>query len=1732
LRACAPTSTSIQFKSRASECSLGCIDYFFKDLKMNSIHESAIEPLDGSLIDFDQPLLKAISAPSSGSGLRAFNDTATSYTTPIFLFDINHPLLQAINAPKNAGGLLQAAVSIKRAVHAAAELMPSPRASDLVQEASSLLAQIEKMRSQIPAISAPDGRDTGRPIYCHFVAPAPCMASKVQLTRINAMLGLALCVAVTQHCALNAEFLDLLQTLRRALDGKGRRHEDWDTLAQDLPVLTDEILATLAKVSQDGVKRLLSDLYRMQQVVLALPSENTEARKFSAEMNIAPRHGNTQEEGISDEEDFGNDTLDSKAERELEAPAFIHHHIIRALYSRYPEKMGVIHADHLPLNEMQTVCKGIVIALKGDSEQNSIFASAAICSAVTHLNIKLAMRVPLNTNEDQYIDIDKGLLISGYAQFTQSAPPTKAEEWGSGNIVVPFPEEVGPVWKKLAAMHPEAKNLGQLHGVPTEFFARRAWLKAYGLFLRGLGSEAFPPYSARFSNSLSPIYLAVGKEDVYSSLLNFAVPSSTQGMAHYAYISRERIETLCKEVYSFAGWGKPFALPAAYKGCGSTKTITARAFTEGWRGLISEIAALRAKLKVQRTEEEYLALLNQLNGHTLSAIVILTAHRATRLDRLTLGSLYSHGDLLYLFDKESGSTAQSRLIAKTDLVTVLLDGYLQDLKHFRKVAKRLGWVCSSQAMVTDGPLRYNRPAFIKYEIKVVFTGDHKVARRRFITSDVEVVTQKYFQAPANFARHYWVTTLCELQTNRWLIRLLTGHFRQDAGVFHEYGLVSPEAAIKSLGAAMEAVIGNLNLLPPPNTKSGSQRGDLPTFAVWVMPGKQQAADQGISGLGRNHQSKSTELFSARTLSSIHIVDTVLDRLVKHERPECLDAAFLLHLATFNGCSRYDDLVTIFSDEDDSLFQIDGNPVVSFVRQPSGQRITIPLLPPTRVFLKESGYVVHPVNFIDAIEKAARWLRESIPAGSWPATDKACIDALLKCVVNWQNYRLPPACVTLYSQDMPASTLSTHSVIRLTSPAINAPNVNTAQWVPTVKLKHLPKNQDLSELQRCLGWWADTSKCLGGNLARAKQLQVELSRLPRSLAGSACDYLKRGLFREVQKIIANDKGARELSGLATYFSTIKPLFESISPTESLDEYQADDWEQLFLRAKDLQSVEQTKHGLTPEADASESMAALKRFLKTISETGVDIPSYLYLNQNEKQDFSRHAASSIYISVEDLERIRDNAAKVLADWPLEAKRVDLMLKVMPECLMRYGECATLPLQCCLPDSGFVVIEEQGFSNLKSNAAHRLSSASPSTIAAIEKLSVELLNADSNHKFLFLDNAEVVTLEANEQARLLITELLQQATDDNGARLHSLKGYGVNRRLFPKWEEVAKGLFAGQAGPLQCGELFDADVESWTRLAKTSCEAAHASMFRTATSYWSSWVFIRTAAFCAALSTFPPPPATERLIGLAEGSCRQARSRHKASSTQPFDAWPWLGAHCTFQTWPVLKAEGPAALPNSHGSPEIETRGADQRNGIIKYVAKRLLGASLAEAQTQYQLSSSRVAQLELNLPDSEAVTELRKRIKGNALGRAVDADLREIDKTDATVVIDDRLHGPLENDSLLLKVLCGKPLDKGSNWDEADTCAEVLDKCLASMSVHLALEVCFGSRYQQSDISARLASNPRLLVIAPQRDVAKIPKVHVIYAAPDSRTAVSKARLTTLMRVLLTAVQHVSNNNKEV
>jgi len=689
-------------------------------------------------------------------------------------------LLVAVGVPASLEGARPALSVIRTCLKAAAAKWPDAPLTEWLRVADDLASSLSNIGAidQKWAVRLSNHPLEISQVFKSFLGWGPSATEGVEFG-FTAIIGRSIAVGAEQRSVLHAQLIAGLLTLRRAHQQKGRRSRDWEKLLTVDLASTQELEAireSLAPTSPTFgfVSHLLEaarascvgpQTYQHQVLESGTGETATPLLKLARESADVPA---------------GLDPSEPSSETEVDEQAShpdISHRIAAADFCTFGEKLGLYHRDQLLPEDLRRVTQRLVEHLSSNDFVQQSFALLALVSLVTGCTDYVALELEFGSRHSIWLDLDHHSWAWDFSAY-------RGGRSGEGSnlepIHCPLPAVVSQKLRSIRAAVTSAETLGALlvaHQRAAEFD-----LEAFRSFLRGCGDMAHPAHRARFARSLMPVVLQSSGSDMTAALMTGRLEAAAPAALFYYGPECGVLRSRMNQVFEWLGLG-PAAeqgLASARQGC--TKVLSDEECIAGWGSLVAAIDMARAA--VLAAEGAAWAHLNQWMSLVCFAFVVQAGHRATRLERLTFGSLFSSSRVLSIFDKDDtlGQRAQPRLVPVTKAIHDLLAAAIE----CHAVAQRAGARGSTEAADS---------------VFVNWSADGISAALR--TAHLAPHAREFFDSDVNFGRSQWVTSLDRNAVDRWLIRSLTGHARDVSRTVGAYFDVPPLAAADRLREAME-----------------------------------------------------------------------------------------------------------------------------------------------------------------------------------------------------------------------------------------------------------------------------------------------------------------------------------------------------------------------------------------------------------------------------------------------------------------------------------------------------------------------------------------------------------------------------------------------------------------------------------------------------------------------------------------------------------------------------------------------------------------------------------------------------------------------------------------------------------------------------------------------------------------------------------------------------------------
>jgi hypothetical protein len=625
------------------------------------------------------------------------------------------------------------------------------------------------------------------------------------------------------------------------------------------------------------------------------------------------------------------------------------------------------------------------------------------------------------------------------------------------------------------------------------------------------------------------------------------------------------------------------------------------------------------------------------------------------------------------------------------------------------------------ARVLKHGLPHSKPAFFT----LVWCEEKRIYKRRLVsTGDLTAVSRRFWDTSANFGRKFWVTQLLERGCDRFLIRLLTFHKHGGAEPAHPVHWQVPAQALAALLIAMEQVLSEAELTAP---EPSHEIGHRVSLRSQPLPRSRRRRD----GLPEQSAARAISPQST-TPSAVELVEKVRLLIGGITQPENPAVALALCGVVFCGFNVSTVIRQLVCNISTAVVRIGPTPFLN-VRL-GDKMVPHPLVAPVHALLDQVRSVPSKLDWSDVQSDASRWLREHLPEFSWEK-DKKAFDQLLQATGHWLNLHLPSllnTCAELASE-IPA--LSWLSCQRLTGSAPRHALAVMATERPRVRT---PAEQSLTQLFRLIHHWGSSGKNLGGEIARGKGLEGDLSKISPGNPGSpfSCVYL--WARHEAMLIQARSPDHIQPSSLSTYTSNLSRALESLSPIEDIRAWDDNDWQQ-FCEFIQKVNDEGIVEGLPASNNSIKhvTVPALFRFTKALASHGnYNIPDWILSSHPwSKRHPAIRSAAMVWVGEKDYKSARETLIYWLEGEHWLLAQCLLLLDWLEEIPSRISEPLTLTTSCLTGDFSHAAIRENGFSILKTSSSARLVALSNALASSIKNLTAFTRSIDTNRKFLFL-------------------------------------------------------------------------------------------------------------------------------------------------------------------------------------------------------------------------------------------------------------------------------------------------------------------------------------------------------------------------------------------------------------
>jgi hypothetical protein len=1453
-------------------------------------------------------------------------------------FDLTEKIAVAIGAPQSCLGLLAA---ISHAAQCLSKLCARENYSKL-RECSIAVTRIATqlaLHSALPPhfTAVPDLKSLSS-TFRLFVERGSLHSREIN-DEIGEIKALAFTDAVARRKVISDSFASRLLTLQRSASKSSEGSKFWQQLADDLPFNEDDARALIEQTSFDPVREFLRELVPLLdgripdlehgQNIHSIP-EKTAASAIDIE-------------GASPEQSNGNDA-------EEEAVANDGYAITEGLVAwqnKRSTNAGRLTAcglpfgwDHLHPEELRRATTQLAAILSNPSSDKHAFACLALISLASSLPPKLALLIPLLSNEDIWLDVDAGLLnwnLNRVVQRNSPDPVLLENSYRPSSIIrLPLPASVASTLRILKPSHNEACTMGELlfGSIPD----RAELLRRYEQFIKLGDSSSHCPRPSRFAYSLGRSILETTGQDVVAALTSLDFALAAPGQLHYVCLNESVLFDAIDKTYAFLGLGET-TRPQHGGYVGSPLRPRDDVIVEAWRKQREESERLKRLITPRMSIRDFISIYNQLCFFHLGAIAFLSGHRGTRLERLKFPMLFSSREFLGISDKESTEYSVNRILPRFQSLDAVLEAHLSLLRslttridrHDRKLAKRLADISLGK--------RKNCPLFFIIREKGK-TWELMPVR----TAHLADYFLSNFGAARNFARHFWLSKLIEIGAPRMLPRFFLGHARRGMEPHGAAGGVSVRTACKAIGPMLSLTADSFGFKDLALVRTSSYQSDRLPFRFPRTLAKLESdfITDYIASLDSPGHTPSVIAepcpYDRMTLAGHSAISFLRERFTIQTASLEPWPRLLVALIIFDGVSDSRLIEAAWNSIQERLVRVGQTPIIE-LSLPSGMRPLL-LQTPTAVCLNKA-ITQPPISFATACRTVSDWAEEI--AGFPFSAPTNAIAFLCSLMVRWMRIEIAPWLMTSCSPDFSAACISMRSLARTAYGKPALPSADQPEPPVSGRSTRTSLETEISDLAKIVNDIADTKKKHGENRKRLRLLHEALVAHLReaSLSPLALD-IAVWLVHEVTV-----EHPLEVASIASYLSKLKGGFIQLDQETSFEDLDPDDW-------LEFKEVIETGHA---GEQLKQRQSILRRFSTYWRNRGCAVPGAIFAAADGAAAEIMHA-STIYASRRDVERVATLIGEHFSSQPLLRKKSEIKLSLCSHAPFRSGEISrvrSVDVGAAIPA---VFITSSGFSHLKnqrhSRGSVQLDDLQYQNLLSLGKTADQLSTQRSGYIWL-LDDPDKRFSDVAELDHAL-GRALRLATGEMKARIHSLRGSAVARNVTPLADDVLVSLSEGAFLWLPAPSVDD---HEWLKISIAARQARHSRPLTTLRYYCATWPIELFFELSQTLESVPVDDGYATYVdGLRPDALRQAKSRARRDNpTSPLAEWQMLAKRlsevsklASVETLLAKNATNPSLMPHKSRTDTLLEK------QCIHYVLLRTAGSA-----TEVAINESRVSLL---------------------------------------------------------------------------------------------------------------------------------------------------------------------------
>ena len=1546
----------------------------------------------------------------------------------------------------------------------------------------------------------------------------------------SAVLGRAIVLACIKKSGLSQSLLDGAYLMHR-----GR--SNWLALAKS--DITDlEVVHQIRSGTSGVVHGFLGEV---QQVLETSIQAHEEVQKtLTAPQNHATP--TITEQAALDEtgspvlelESSDVDPLAKTAEQQEDVTApDIQARLRSADYSNVPTKFGIAGNDHLSPDDLRLVTSKLHEFLIGADPRKSALACWYLVSLSVGFQDRQVLGLPIGfrAGHSIWLELDHGTW--GWDRRAYRLEEQHADVPPEVDIVhCPMPRTVITRLLEMREKNPHAASLLDLMKAEIPDLESPERLKNARAFLRTCGESAHQATHGRFSRSLGVAALHITGSDMFTALWTGHFVLTGAAALFYYHPTTTDIWKRADAVLKWLGLEGACASMEKNRRIGIDFYPTSESIKAGWELLCNDVTA-KLPLLEHRSEATARLAAADLMVLCCTGLVVMTAHRGSRLEELTLGACLTCEQVMLVLDKVVESRSPARLLPISREVRQFLDIALLCRRYLIRSSTKASW---------------NDPMFF------ISAADGTVYP---VTSEqITRCLRSHFgsHVPANLFRHLWITELEENDTDRWLIRALSGHWRDVTRTAGPYLDIPVIETCQRLNEQMEKIKNDVWQLAdkrfpvarvaPPTFKPAR---DMHAVATWatesrvpdpriilspldvVVLTQYQAVErvrssfaQGLGGLSS----------PAAAFISICMLDLV------HNTDIALKVAKGLHPLQRHGLLQG----------------------IAFAREYS----TIPTWLPISTVSSALLTATSQKSGSGSVEAEVSEYLRRVDGDFWHRDPDELLVQVAQCVLSFVRLRYPPSLAAMAHPTTPAPSLSPRSLQRLANPDC----VNLPQQLEARKYRQ-PKSRKatpiLDDVLRVLNYFADTTIKLGELQKRAKQCIKEVESI-RSIQLSdtyLSGFILDWVIDELRRSAVLEKDCLRMSSLSTYLGILRSGYSRLlvaqdNAARSLLQSDPADWENpqwlSWIDTVAASVAHQHDRQNTDDIDQAalgRAREPLLRLVRNLIKRDHPVSRSVFKKLLVDQELQRTgSSSSVFIQAEDIEQARELAKVWYADSPLDLWMFKARLLIQSSIPTRSSEISSLPFDC-VSTNAMLLVNRIGYSVHKTDNAIRTIQLNRQTYDSLNEIR-EGIRAHQPPAAPLLLRGRGEQSDGRRDQGLVddLSAALKQVTRDPKARPHSLRARAVQEITWPGWESHVKQLLRAGLRVQEAKKWITSLQTEWYRATYAASQAGHGDLRAGLGNYFSSWSLIYYVHAQALLSEVDLGADLLALVGLKRNSFIAARRRADGE----LEFWDWLqnslrrrnqiADPCGPQKSSIAPEDpahpSPPYRVYSYDEPDpqydsdsqdinlcypalIQSSGADNAppaSSQINFTTAVILGIKEGLAQDLTGVSPSFARHVAANL-DADFCQKITARARTAAGMRAIAAHKREFEQAlrSTTGDVNDLLRflealAPHSKTALFASIKGTRNMCIEIDW------AEIWKDCASHLPSHLSLVVQRGNRHPRPAERMVFASAGAALVLQTRRDIGARPVVSIrLRNTPANR--VVQSRLSSYLKAALYA-----------